>query len=386
MVQTDENAFMDFPSTMSLREMNLRVFQGKPLPHVFFQPRFEPWFELHKGRGSLPRILDNTDIHEAYRLLGVSMRYIHYMTGAPSPVEMRQITPVESYTQETGRGYVSVLKTPHGELVTHYGVTEQGCRILEFPVKTPDDLRNLEWYFRNTEYYFNQEGFKYGAALMGDLGEPQFFVPRSPYQALLLDWINYEDLVSLLYEEPETLEGVREAIDDAYNTLYEGITQCASVHIVNFGENVDGRLLSPSLFERFHLPFYEKRADQLHSAGIYITIHLDGSLRSLLPYLHALPVDGLEALTPIPQGDVTLEEIRDHIGDKILLDGIPALYFLEDYPEELLLASVERIVELFGHRLVLGISDELPMGAGPQAVERLIKVRDYCLARHASVS
>ena len=30
---------------MNFREMNLRVFQGKPLPHVFFQPRFEPWYE-----------------------------------------------------------------------------------------------------------------------------------------------------------------------------------------------------------------------------------------------------------------------------------------------------------------------------------------------------
>jgi hypothetical protein len=41
-----------------------------------------------------------------------------------------------------------------------------------------------------------------------------------------------------------------------------------------------------------------------------------------------MPFDGIEALTPSPQGDATLEEIKEHIGDKILLDGIPAIYFM----------------------------------------------------------
>jgi hypothetical protein len=31
---------------MSFREMNLRVYQGQSLPHVFFQPRFEQATQL----------------------------------------------------------------------------------------------------------------------------------------------------------------------------------------------------------------------------------------------------------------------------------------------------------------------------------------------------
>jgi hypothetical protein len=42
---------------MSRREMNLRVFQGEPIPHVFFQPRFEPWFDWHTQFDSLPPVL-----------------------------------------------------------------------------------------------------------------------------------------------------------------------------------------------------------------------------------------------------------------------------------------------------------------------------------------
>ncbi|HRZ84426.1 MAG TPA: hypothetical protein P5069_18385, partial [Candidatus Hydrogenedentes bacterium] len=102
------------------------------------------------------------------------------------------------------------------------------------------------------------------------------------------------------------------------------------------------------------------------------------SFHSLLPFFARLPFDGIEALTPVPQGDATLEEIREHLGDKVLLDGIPAVFFLPEFPMERLQECVERLVALFAPRLVLGISDELPMGAGPEAVERLLWVRDYC--------
>jgi len=87
---------------------------------------------------------------------------------------------------------------------------------------------------------------------------------------------------------------------------------------------------------------------------------MDGSLKPLLPFLRQVPWDGIEAATPVPQGDVTLEELKEAMGDLVLLDGIPALYFLPHYPEEALVECVKRIVELFYPRLILGISDELP--------------------------
>ena len=58
---------------------------------------------------------------------------------------------------------------------------------------------------------------------------------------------------------------------------------------------------------------------------------MDGSLKDLLPYLEDLPFDGLEALTAKPQGDVTLKELQESIGNKIFLDGIPSILFLPQY-------------------------------------------------------
>ena len=80
---------------------------------------------------------------------------------------------------------------------------------------------------------------------------------------------------------------------------------------------------------------------------------------------------------PEPQGDVALEEIKEHIGEKILLDGIPAVYFLGHHSREELQTSVERIVDLFYPNLILGISDELPEGGGEEAFDRMAWVAEY---------
>ena len=44
----------DVASGMTKREMNLRVFRGEPLPHVFFQPRMEPWYDWHVQMNQMP--------------------------------------------------------------------------------------------------------------------------------------------------------------------------------------------------------------------------------------------------------------------------------------------------------------------------------------------
>ena len=71
-------------------------------------------------------------------------------------------------------------------------------------------------------------------------------------------------------------------------------------------------------------------------------------------------LDGIEAITPEPQGDVTLEEVKQALGDGMLwLDGIPAIYFNDTYSVGVLKSFTHRIIDMFAGQLVLGISDEL---------------------------
>lgn len=311
------------------------------------------------------------------------MRYVHYYTGQPDPIVVTYSEQVKIHRKFGATDGIVVYETPYGELVERYKLTtDESWRKTEFPVKSVDDLRKLRWLYANTTYSFSVENFLKGSEFMGERGEPQFWVPKSPYQALAQIWMRLEDLIYALADYPDEVEATMRAIDDSYDRLYEEIISSGVVRIVNFGENIHDQLLSPKYFERYLVPFYEKRSNQLRKHGIFTHIHIDGYFRTLLPYLRHLPFDGYEALTPKPQGDVELEEIKEHIGDKVLIDGIPAIMFIPPFTRDDLMAMVERIVKLFHPRLILGASDEVPQGGGEEAIERVRMVAEWCLKVH----
>jgi hypothetical protein len=364
---------------MTFREMNLSVFEGRPIPHVLFQPRIEPWYDWHKTFDQVPPRYQNLSLLELFDELHVSMRYVHYYTGMPDPV-LRGFAPqVKIHERFTDQEGMRAYETPYGELVEEFRYTVDGTwREVGFPVRRSEDLIKLRWLFQHMRWSFSVDHFEQGNAFMGDRGVPQFWVPKSPYQALAQQWMRLEDLVYALADYPDEVRKTMQVIDESYDPLYEEIISSGRVQIVNFGENIHDQLLSPKYFEHYLIPFYEKRSNQLREAGVYTHIHVDGYFRSLLKYLRHLPFDGLEALTPLPQGDVPLEEIAEHIGDKVLLDGIPAVLFLPTFSREELIKTVEQVVALFYPRLVLGVSDEVPEGAGEEAMERVRIVSEWC--------
>lgn len=364
---------------MTRKEMNLRVFRREPLPHVFFQPRFEPWFAMHSNRGTLPEQLKGMSLTDVYDSIDASMRTVHYYTGQPYPIRVSLSNEVKVTERRENDLLKRYYDTPYGQLSATEQLTTDGAwRTVEFAAKTQKDLPALRWLMEHTIITFSEEDFKQGAQYIGDRGEPQFWVPKSPYMALAQQWMRFEDFIYALVDCPQQMEDVMKAIDDSYDQLYEQLTSSGLLNILNFGENIASAYFSMDYFERYLLPWYEKRSNQLRNAGIYTHIHIDGYFKPLLPYLKDLPFDGLEALTPTPQGDVTLEEIKEYIGDKILLDGIPAILFLDHYSREELMECVEKIVELFHPRLVLGISDEFPEGSNEESFERLKMVAEWC--------
>jgi len=370
---------------MTLKEMNLRVFRGEPLPHVFFQPRFEPWYAWHKQFDSLPEPLRAMSLRQVYDLIGASMRTVHYYTGQPDPVESTFDDEVKITERREGEYARVRFDTPHGPLFQASKLTvDRAWRVVEFAAKSADDLPALRWLLERRTIRFSPEKFGVGAAYVGERGEPQFWVPKSPYFALAQQWMRLEDFIFALADRPREIEGIMAVLDDSYDALYEEIIASGLVRIINFGENIAMAYLSARYFEQYCAPWYAKRSGQLREAGIFTHIHIDGYFKPLLPYLADLPFDGLEALTPLPQGDVTLEEMQAHMGGKVLLDGIPAVLFLEHHPREALQACVERVVELFHPRLVLGISDELPEAGGDETFERLKWVADYSRSHPAA--
>lgn len=364
---------------MTFREMNLRVFQGLPVPGVLFQPRFEPWYHWHEIFQVLPPAYAGMSVRDLYDHLGVSMRYMHYYTGVPDPVEMVYAPEVKIREQFGSEEGWRIFETPFGELEERYKMTiDQEWRQVTHPAKSVADLKALRWLIARLEYRFSPEKYALGEAFVGERGVAQFWLPKSPYQALAQVWMKLQDLVYALADAPGEVEETMRVIDASYDPLYEQLCASGRARILNFGENLHEALFSHRYFEKYYLPWYARRVGQLHGAGIFSHLHLDGYFHSLLKYLKDLPFDGLEAMTPIPQGDVTLEEIKEALGNHIYLDGIPAVLFMDTYTREDLLACAEKVIRLFAPRLILGVSDEVPEGLGEEAMLRVALVAELC--------
>ena len=106
------------------------------------------------------------------------------------------------------------------------------------------------------------------------------------------------------------------------------------------------------------------------------------------PFAKETGLDGIEAITPKPQGDVTLEEIKEALGEKLfLIDGIPAVYFDDTYPVDVLKDCVRHVVDLFAPKLVLGASDEISSTADISRIPIVGKIVDeYNASCHSSVA
>ena len=88
-------------------------------------------------------------------------------------------------------------------------------------------------------------------------------------------------------------------------------------------------------------------------------------------------MDCIEAITPRPQGDVELEEIKEALGDEMfLIDGIPAVLFDDYYPESALVEFTHKIIEMFAPRLILGISDEISSTGNIERLRAVARIVD----------
>ena len=74
---------------------------------------------------------------------------------------------------------------------------------------------------------------------------------------------------------------------------------------------------------------------------------------------------------------IGLEEMKEGLGDHMyMIDGIPAIYFDETYPEEVLVECVHKILDLFAPNLILGISDEISSTGDIERIRLVGKIVD----------
>lgn len=339
---------------MTFRERTLAIFAHRPVDNIVYQPRIEHWYNMNKRDETLPERYKDSSLLDVYDDLGCSIRTYGFF----NPCLKSQDDPSVRTTSEWhGDILVTTCSTPVGAIQTCTRHTPLASHTDKFPVETPEDARVMEYILRGRSWEFDDDLFAQNNVLVGDRAAPMLYLPRINVQRLLIEIIGVENTIYALADDRPMVESLIKALDESDQQMLQVAAE-SPVPIINFGDNVDHHFLPPNLFERYVLPEYQRRTKLFREAGKFTNAHWDGSIKLLLPYARETGLDGIEALTPIPQGDITIEEMKDALGDMVLLDGIPMTWFLPHERNEDLERVTREIIETFSPNLILGISDE----------------------------
>lgn len=354
---------------MNDAEKMMAIFQGRDPGGVLWQPRLEFWYAVNHKRGALPAPLQNASLEEVYDYCHASIRYFCN----PLRRRFRNIEITQTWLDEKSLQFR--WETPLGVLteVSHHDEWNISRYNSEYLVKTPADLKIYEYILQNEEWYWDEQDLVENQQRVGTRGVPQIFARRSPIQAMFIEAAGFEPSIYMMHDYPQAIDHYVEVASAADDAMYAVICK-SSLPIFNFGENIDAHLDPPAIWRNHLQPYYQKRVRQLHAANIKTSIHVDGAMKRILKDLPNCPTDAIEACTPLPQGDITLEEIAIALDGRILLDGIPAVFFLPTFPLSELMDATRAVIDLFYPRLVLGISDEIPPDGD---IERVRAVGEY---------
>ncbi len=361
---------------MTRKELNLAIFEGKA-DKVLWQPRLETWIGHHRHYGTLPERYRDLDYFGIYDALGASVRY-----AASAGIEgYEEPADVERSAEQKEGYYVTTTKTPSGKIETvHQDVWVNGelknRRIVDFPVKTPEGLRVITDLVNRQQFRANQESFKNSADAVGHRAEPTIFLSSSGFTELIKNHCGLLDTYYLLTDHPSEVEAYLEACDRRDDRIVDAALELPC-RIFNLGDHATNEFTPPPILKKYLLPRWQRISDRLHKHDRFVHTHWDGNSVTMLPYLMETRLDGVEALTPEPMGDMTLEQIKDAVKDKmVVLDLIRAIDFLPNFAMSEMLDFTKKAIDMFAPKLILGISDEISQVGEIEKVEAISELVD----------
>lgn len=362
---------------IDLVKLNSDIIKGRT-KKVLWQPRINCWYDDKVFLGEeLPGELKGMSRSEMYRSLGVSART--YEFGAViqlKPDESGKVIYKGKWLNEME--HFSEIETPVGTInqIMRKNTSNPGMYYKKWFIEKPEDIKVATYVRDSQNFEFRQDLYDEVAKEWGDLGLPCLFMPRCNIQHCFVEMLGVENTTYALMDEPELMEEYFRSIEES-NLRYIDAFLDSPLEWINYGDNIHGGVLSPRWYEQYVLPEYLKRGEKLHKHGIFIHSHWDGDVKPLLKYAKISALDGIEAITPTPQGDVTVEEVKEALGDQVyLIDGIAALLFEETFPEEMLIEQTEFLLKNFGGKLILGISDEMASRGNIERVKLVTKLVD----------
>ncbi len=263
--------------------------------------------------------------------------------------------------------------------------------LMERMIKGPEDYKVVKYMVENTEYTADYFPIEQAVDWLGEDGVVLSWVPHSPMQMLMIHWVGSEEGRFFYHHAdcPDLVEDLYVALSKSRQPLHE-IAAKGPAPIVLCGDNLDGALVSPKLFETYFMPVYEQQGKILHEHGKLMAVHMDGRLKILKDLIAKTPIDIIEAFHPPPMGDVPIGEALTAWPDKAIWVGFPgsvyalgpkatrdfALSFLKEIGREERVAVAMSTENLVSNEDLLALTEVLEQASHPLTIEKIDRIKN----------
>jgi hypothetical protein len=291
------------------------------------------------------------------------------------PCYVESMPNVEVITRNQSNSLIRTYKTPVGSLTevvsigVGYGMAGYAFRdwrgnipaISKFLVKSPDDYRVLKFIVEDIHYEPYYYAIEDQLRHLGGDGVVVTDLPYEPLERLLLDWVEWKRFYIDLSRNTGVIDDIVQALERKYEEELFPIAANSPSEVIRYGGNVDSILVSPLMFQKYYSSSYSKFAETLHEKGKFLNVHMDGRLKALAFEIANSTVDIVEAFTPPPMGDLSLNSAMALWKNKSIWINFPsAISTLPVYPPEAVKSYLIDYLESLipGKRAALIVSTE----------------------------
>ncbi|MCS7254693.1 MAG: uroporphyrinogen decarboxylase family protein [Armatimonadota bacterium] len=284
----------------------------------------------------------------------VERRYSVFRIQTPN-VRVESISYTENGVLYIRRNYY----TPVGELFTIERpagfTTWHICKLF----KSPEDYKPLLFMIKDQQIEPTYESFIRAQEMLGEDVTLRVNIGSTPLHQIMIHWMGLEKFAVEWLERRDEIEKLYNAMVEKHRKIYEIVAHSPALH-VNYGGNETGDVMGRERFEKYVLPLYNEAAEVLHPHGKLLGAHLDGNNRVWADLVAQSGLDYIEAFTPSPDTDMTIEEAFKLWKDKVLWINFPSSVHLKSVEE--IEETARQIIEASkpDYRLIIGITEDVP--------------------------
>jgi len=386
---------------MTHKERILAACRGERADRIPWLPRLDLWHNANARAGTLPERFAGATLRQITDALDLGFHCvvpnfldvrtpedtvdrglgIYRLAQMPFDVRLREVDREVRVDADTTH---VIYHTPVGEISCAFTYTkemkEAGASIswiTECAYKSVDDVPALEHIFANLEVLPSPEPFRAWSDWIADACAPIALggLAASPMHHIMRDLMPMTDFFLELVDHPAALDTLARSLSAYYNDVLSALAQC-DADIIFLGANYDETITYPPLFEEHFLPWLSRLAAMANDRGKFLLTHTDGENEGLIDLYRRCGFHIADSFCPSPMTKMTLRDFLTALPDVTVWGGIPSVALCEssmsrDDFDRLLDDTLALAAE--HPRLILGIADTTPAGAG---LDRILAISE----------